>query len=131
MEPLAVVGGLDERPDGGAGMGEIAIGAGVDFLAFERLHEALGHGVVVGTAGPAHAGLDTGGLKAGDVVTASVLNAAVGMVDQATGDHLPAGQRHLKRIQGQARPQVISHCPPDDLAAEGVQHDGQVDEGLS
>ena len=73
MEPLAVVGSLDELPDGVPGMGEITIGAGVNLLVLERLHEALGHGVVVGTAGPAHAGLDPGGLEAGDVVTASVL----------------------------------------------------------
>ena len=73
MEPSAVVRGLDEVSDGGAGMGEIAIGAGVDLLVLERLHEALGHGVIVGTAGPAHAGLDPGRFEAGNVVTASVL----------------------------------------------------------
>jgi len=73
VKPLAIVGGLDELPDGGPGMGEIAIGAGIDFLVLERFHEAFGHGVVVGTAGPAHAGLDPGSLEAGDVVAAGVL----------------------------------------------------------
>ena len=130
MKPLAVVGSLDELPNRGPGVGEIAIGAGINLLVLERPHEALGHGVVVGTASPAHAGLDPGSLKPGDVVTASVLNAAVRVMNQAAGDHLPAGQRHLERTQGQARPQVIRHCPTDDLAAERVQHDGKVDECL-
>ena len=76
MKPLAVVGGLNELPNGGSGVGEITIGAGVDLLVLERLHEALGHGVVIRAAGPAHAGLDPGRFQAGDVVTAADLTLA-------------------------------------------------------
>ena len=85
-------------------MGEITIGAGVDFLVLERLHEALGHGVIVGTAGPAHAGLDPGGLETGDVVAAGVL----------PGFNW-SPQRLVKRLSGRllaerlARPGVEGH----------------------
>ncbi len=81
VEPLAVVGGFNELSDDRPGMGEITVGAGIDLFVLERLHETLGHGVVVRAPGPAHAGLDAGGLKAGNVVAAGVLHAAVGMVN--------------------------------------------------
>ena len=130
VEPLAVVGRLNERPDGGPGMGEIAIGAGINLLVLERPHEALGHGVVIGAAGAAHAGLDPSGFKAGNVVTASVLNPAIRVVYEAAGNHLSAAQRHFECIQSEARPQVIRHGPANDLAAERVQHNSQVNKGL-
>jgi hypothetical protein len=48
-------------------MADIVVGHRVDLFGFEGLHEALRHGVVVRTAGAAHAGLDTGRLQTGDV----------------------------------------------------------------
>ena len=53
MQSLTVVHGLDELGDGGFGVFEVLVLAGVDLLPFERLHEAFGHGVVIGAAGAA------------------------------------------------------------------------------
>jgi hypothetical protein len=40
-----------------------------------------------------------------------MLDAAVGVVNEAASDHLSAGQRRLERHQREAGPQVISHGP--------------------
>ena len=70
----------------GTGRGEVLILAGIDLLALDRLHEALGHGIVIGAACPAHARLDAGGLQPGDIITVRILRAAIGVVDQASQD---------------------------------------------
>ena len=111
-------------------MVDVPVGGGVDLFGFEGLHEALGHGIVIGAAGPAHAGLDAGGFQAGDVVAAGVLNAPVGVVDQARRRTTTRLSGHLQRVQGQARGEMVFQRPADHLAAEGVQHDRQIDEGL-
>ena len=63
MQSLSIVDVVDEAGDGASGVGEIAILGGIDLLGFEGFHEALGHGVVVRTSRPAHAGLDAGLLQ--------------------------------------------------------------------
>lgn len=99
MQALAIIHPLDECADLGCCMSEIAIDVGIHLLLFEGLHEAFGHGAVIGAAGPAHAGLDIGRLDAGDVVATGILDAAIGMMNQTAADHLAAGQGHLQELR--------------------------------
>jgi hypothetical protein len=58
VQASAIVDGLDEGADLATGVVDGGVGFAVDLLGFQRLHEALGFGVVVRIAGPAHAGGD-------------------------------------------------------------------------
>ena len=73
MQALAIVDLLDEGADAGAGIGDVTVPAGVNFLLLESFHEALTFGVVVRIADPAHAGLDVMGGQQGRVVGAGIL----------------------------------------------------------
>ena len=55
----------------------------MDELGFERVEEALHRGIVIAVALAAHRGLEAGGPDHLAVVLRSILNAAIGMVDQA------------------------------------------------
>src|SRR5215813_9260092 len=130
METLAFVDDLDEAADISLGMVEVAIELAINLLGLEGLHEALGHGVVVRAADAAHARLDARRLEAADIVAAGVLDAAIGMMDEAASNYLAAGERHLQRLDRQLGPQMFGHRPADYLAAEGVEDHGQEHEGL-
>ena len=56
MQPLLVVNLGDEAIDPAPGVTEVCERLSVDLFGLERLHEALGLGVVEGIAGPAHDG---------------------------------------------------------------------------
>ena len=47
------------------------------------------------------------------------------MMDHAAWATLP--DRHLEGVEHQFRAQVIGHRPADDLAAAGIQHDGEIE----
>jgi hypothetical protein len=46
------------------------------------------------------------------------------------GRRLAGGDGHANRVQDELGAQVVGHRPAHDLAAEGVDHDGEVDEAL-
>ena len=50
----------------------------------------------------------------------------IGVVDHAVGATLP--ERHVEGVEHELRAQVVSHGPADHAAAEGIQHDGEVQE---
>ena len=77
-----------------------SVGRTVDLFGLQRLHEALGLGVVVGVARAAHADGDASALKACGIVGAGVLHAAVGVVDQTAG----AGRGLRSPCRGPAGP---------------------------
>src|SRR6202035_4184822 len=54
----------------------------------------------------------------------SALAALVAVMDDAVRPSL--ADRHFQRIQHQLGAQMIGHRPADDLAAPGIQHDGEV-----
>ena len=130
MEPLAVVGLLDEASDAGAGIASIAIGAAVDLLLLERFHEALGLGVVVGIADPAHARLDIVIAQDLRVIAAGILHTPVRVMDEAAGDRPARRDRHIECRDRQLCPQMRLEHPAYDLAAEGIEHDGEIAELL-
>ncbi len=62
----------------------------MDELGFERVEEALHRGIVIAVALAAHRGPEAGGLDHLAVILRGILNAPIGMVDQA-------GARPLRR----------------------------------
>ena len=58
-----------------------------------------------------------------------VLDAAVGMVDEAAGWGAML-DRHHQRVLAQRTPQMIGHAPADDLAGGHVLDGGQVQPAL-
>src|SRR5450631_4950118 len=73
VQALLVVDLLDEGADAARGFMVIAIEPAIDLLGLERLHEALGLGVVVGIADPAHAGDNAARLEQLGVVATGIL----------------------------------------------------------
>src|SRR5271168_3330235 len=98
----------------------IAMAGAVDLFALEGSDKALGLGVVVGIADPAHAGGDAVPVEHAGVLGTGVLHAAVGMVDQAA-----PGRRHR-----QAGAEMIGHRPADDAPAESIEDNRQIGELL-
>jgi len=127
---MAIIDVFDKLSDGRSCMVDVLVSGGIDLFGFEGLHEALRHGVVIRAAGAAHAGLDAGSFEPGDVVAAGVLNALIGVVDQLARNDIAVSQSHLKCAQSQGRGEMVLKRPADHLAAERVQHDRQIDEGL-
>src|SRR2546423_15375787 len=116
---------FDEDTDRLARVFKITIVSAVDFLLLECFHEALRLGVVVGITDPAHARLDIIGSKHGGVITASILHAAIGMMDQASTRWSTCLDRHFKRRQSEARAQMLFQRPPDHPSAERIGPHGQ------
>ena len=52
--------------------------------------------------------------------------AAIGMMDEARR-RLLALDGHGQGGDGQFRPHVIAHRPPDDLPGEKIEHDGKIE----
>jgi hypothetical protein len=61
---------------------EVAVVLYVDFLHLQRSEEAVGFGILVGVPHGGHADPGAGFLQPQDVLTASVLHALIGMVNQ-------------------------------------------------
>jgi hypothetical protein len=102
----------------------IAVKAPIDFLGLERLHEALRFGIVVGIADPAHAGLNVVRGEQRRILPARILDAAIGMMDQAAGSGFASAESHVQRGNGQARLQVGFERSADHPPAERVKHNG-------
>jgi hypothetical protein len=76
---------FDVVEDGAAGVVSGWPGATVDESGFQRGHEALGLGVVVGVAAAAHALEDAGVAQRATDRPARAVTAAVGVVDEVSG----------------------------------------------
>jgi hypothetical protein len=128
VQSLAVVDLLDEAADRLPRVVGIAVGAAVDLLLLQRLHEALRLSVVVGIADAAHAWLDGMAGQQLGVVAAGVLHAAVGVVDEAVGRRPACRDRHGQRGDREARLQVRLERPADDPAAVRIEHHDKIGE---
>jgi hypothetical protein len=129
VEAVGVVDILDEGADAVAGVFEVGVGRAVGFLGFERLHEAFGLGVVVGIAWPAHGALKASLVEPRCVLARSVLDAAIGVVDEASR-RIARFDRLVERVLGQARREMVVERPSHPSAREGVDDDGEIDESL-
>jgi len=73
VQPLSVVNCLDERPDQGLRLRQIAICSPVHLFTLQGPHPALRHRVVPRTTCPAHAGLNARLLQSFDVIPTGIL----------------------------------------------------------
>src|SRR5215470_17835120 len=111
VQPLAIIDLFDEAADHFLCLMGVAVAAPVYFLLLERLHEALRFGVVVGVADAAHAGPDAVRFQHRRVVAASILNTAIGVMDEAAGHGMALLNGHVQRIDGEARVQMRVQRP--------------------
>lgn len=125
---MTIVHLLDEGADRISCVLRIAVGLAVDLLLLEGLHEALCPGIVVRIAHPAHACGNAMPLQQFSVVAAGVLDAAIGVVDQAVGLWPARRHRHRERSGCQPRLQMRFQGPADHAPAEGIEHDREIDE---
>ena len=86
MEPAFVVHLVDEVRKRVDDVGERLVAADVDFLGLDGLYEALGLGVVIGIAAPAHGTGETMLLQDGAIVFGGILRPTVGMMHATSVD---------------------------------------------
>ena len=126
---MRVVPALDVAEDVPPGVAAVVEGRAVDEFAFEAGEEALGHGVVEAVTGLSHGGQYAGFAAALAAGQGGVLAVSIGVVDDSPRSSLVEG--HLQRAKDQVGAQVGGHRPARDSAAEGIEHDRQIQEGLS
>src|ERR1700735_4764237 len=130
MQSAGIVDVVDEGADLVLGVLAAAITLSVDLLGFERMHEALGLGVVLRRSRAAHAGVGADLAQAQGVVAAGVLHAAVGMMDQVLQRTATRGDGLVERLKRQAGLQMIGERPAHDFSWGGVHDQRQIDELL-
>src|SRR5579859_1523716 len=107
MKPLSIIDGFQELRHCRSDMIEVAVSGPVDLLLLQGLHEALSHSVVVGASRSAHAGQNAVPIELEDIVEAGILDTAIRMMDQGARDYGSAGERHVQRLDGQRRLEMI------------------------
>jgi hypothetical protein len=70
------------------------------------------------------------GLQQSRVIAARILDAAIGVMDEASWCGTARRQRHAQRRGGEACLQMGLQCPADDAPAERIEHDGKISELL-
>src|ERR1700739_3251982 len=98
----------------------------MDELDLERMKEALHRSIVIAVALAAHRRPEAGGLHQLAVIRRGILNAPIGMMDQADAWPL-CRDRHLQGRQWQAGAQMIRHRPADNPAAVQIHDGGQIE----
>ena len=112
MQTPCVVDIFYEGADFQAGVVDVAVTTAIDFLLLECLHEALGLGIVVRIADPAHAGQDAMLLQHIGVLATGILDAAIGVVDEASECGLPRRDGHSERSDRKARLDLVLQGQP-------------------
>src|SRR3984893_15543391 len=125
----SVVEALDVGKDITCGFCPCCIMPVMDELGFERVEEALHRGIVIAVCLAAHRCLESGRLDHLTIVRRSILDAAIGMVDQ-TGTRPLHRDGHPQSCQRQGGPQMSRHRPADDPAAVQVHDGGQIELAL-
>src|SRR6266705_2116008 len=100
------------------GIIEISIAPSIHFFDFQGLHKTLRPGIVPGIAWPTHADCDAGGLQLLHIVSARVLNTAIGVMNQP-------GCR-LTLLQGRLQ-SLLSHTAVELPADAPSHHTSRVD----
>ena len=81
MKALPVV-TFQEGNDLPASFLDSGVDSAINLFGLERLHEALGLGVVIGISFTAHAGADAILLEQADIVAATILHASIRVVNK-------------------------------------------------
>ena len=92
MEPSFVVHPFDEFADRDIGFRPVSVFGPIDLLIFERFHETLRLGVVVGVAPAAHADRDAVLLEQVRIGPTGILHATIGVMHQPRR-RLPLSER--------------------------------------
>src|SRR5919202_780740 len=129
MAAVLVVPAVDELEDGELGLATSWPNVAVDQLGLEGGKEALGDGIVPTSTGSTDALACLVRRQQVAIGRAGVLDAAIRVLDQAWLWPTTL-QRHLQGRRGQLRAEMVGHRPTDDLAAVGVENDGQVQPAL-
>src|SRR6185312_16128233 len=119
MQSFLVVIAVDKLLDVTVQILEVAVFVGVDFLAFERLDEALATGIVVGVCQPAHALNHPMQLENRDIFRRSVLHATVGAVHYSR-QGAPQLDRTLERVSREAGGEGAIQLPAHGFARVAV-----------
>ena len=120
-----IVEALDEGEHGAAGFRLGLEATAIKELAFEGGEEALAHGVVIGVSNRAHRGAHACLAAAMAELDRGVLRTLIGVMDHRSGSSRQ--QRHVQSIEHQLPGERGGHRPADDAAAEGVEHDGEIE----
>src|SRR6266536_3090562 len=103
--------------------------AAAEQLLLERGVEALADGVVVAVTLRAHRLRDPGLAQLLPEDQRDILRPLIRVMDQLVG-RLASADRHLERVDDELGLHVGAHRPADDLAAEAVDHRGEVERAL-
>src|SRR4051812_49054714 len=106
MAPRSIVETFDVGEDVTSGVLPCCIVLVMDELGLERVEETLHRGIVVAIGLAAHGRLEAGGLQRIAILRRSILNAAIGMVDQAGARPLHR-DGHAQGCQRQLGAQMI------------------------
>lgn len=127
VQPFLVVDLCEKVIDSTTGVTEVGEGRAVDLFGLQRLHEALGLGVVEGIARSAHVDVAIGqSLAIGD---GGVLHAAIGMMDQAAGLWLSGIDGCIQRGNGKRGIERVLKGPAYSLR-ESIKNDCEIGEGF-
>ena len=127
MQTLRVVDLIDEVRKVGGDILHGFIVHQVDGLDLKRLHEALGSGIVIWIASPAHRTDQPMASKELTIRSRGVLRSAIGMMDTARR-RLPPSDCRPQRCHRQARVDRAADRIADDTAGPSIEDHGNVDE---
>ena len=97
----------------------------MDEFGLDRRKKAFGDGVVPAVTFPAHARLNAGCGQRGTVFGASVLAAAIRVMNEAFR-WLPSSQGKGESVEGQLAGEAVARRPGDDAPGEQVEDCGEV-----
>jgi hypothetical protein len=123
-----VIPALEELEYGCLCLGFGAKGIALELLALECREETLAHRVVIAVTHRAHRRFDSSHLATRSEGHRGVLRALVGVVDDSVRS--ACCERHIQSAQYQLGQQVRAHGPAHYLAAEYIEHHGEVQESL-
>ena len=130
MKALAIVEALDIREQVAFGLVVGGVGPVMHQLGLQRVKEALHRRVVQRIGPPAHGRRDACCFQGCLVVAAGLLDATVGMLDQARARPLTLDGHHERRCR-QLGVEMITQAPADDLAGVQVQDGRHVEPALA
>ena len=126
MATGSVVPAFDESEHGHARFGLGLERTPVDELTFKRGEQALRHRIVVAIAGGPGRSHDSPVPTSLAESERSVLCPLLGVMDDPLGAALC--ERHVQRLEHPLDAKMVGHGPPHDLAAESIEHEGQIHE---
>ena len=110
MKTLSVVHLIDESTDRRLGVREIAVLLSIDLLDLQCLDKTFGPRIVVRIAGSTHADRDAIFFQSLHILSARVLKATIGMMDQAW-NWLPLDERRFQCLLSHTTVQATADVP--------------------